>query len=115
MDHPSQQIELGAATEHAEMLLTAINKMIRRVMARLALGPSSETLHTSGFSLPSNPRQLHPHQQTCMDGPLSARAFLVASASGSGAVTYPAFVRGTLTAGPEGVRVVGIPNHSLVL
>jgi hypothetical protein len=28
---------------------------------------------------------------------------------------YPAFVRGTLTAGPEVLRVVGIPNHELVL
>jgi hypothetical protein len=47
--------------------------------------------------------------------PPVGKSFLVASASGSGAVMYPAFVRGALTAGPEGVRVVGIPNHSLVL
>jgi hypothetical protein len=39
-----------------------------------------------------------------MDGPLSARAILAFRRSGSGAVMYPAFVRGALTAGPEGVR-----------
>jgi len=33
------------------------------------------------------------------------------SASGSGAVMYPAFVRGAWTAGPEGVRRSG-SNHS---
>jgi hypothetical protein len=48
-----------------------------------------------------------------MDGPLSA-SFFVGSASGSGAVMYPAFVRGALTAGPEGVRG-RVPNQSLVL
>jgi hypothetical protein len=36
------------------------------------------------------------------------------AASGSGAVMYPAFVRGALTAGPEGVRG-RVPNQSLVL
>jgi hypothetical protein len=59
--------------------------------------------------------RLVPNEETCMGGPLPARAFLVASASRSGAVMYSAFVRGALTASPEGVRVVGIPNHSLVL
>jgi len=34
----------------------------------------------------------------------SRQGFFGVSASGSGAVMYPAFVRGALTAGPEGVR-----------
>jgi hypothetical protein len=49
----------------------------------------------------------------CMDGPLSASFFGV-SASGSGAVMYPAFLRGALTAGPDGVRG-RVPDHLLVL
>src|ERR1700680_4029816 len=36
--------------------------------------------------------------------PPFGKGFVGASASGSGAVMYPAFVRGAMTAGPEGVR-----------
>jgi hypothetical protein len=49
---------------------------------------------------------------SCMDGPLSASFFGV-SASGSGAVMYPAFFA-RCVAGPDGVRG-RVPYHLLVL
>jgi hypothetical protein len=41
--------------------------------------------------------------------PLS-KGFIGGGGCGSGAVMYPACVRGTLTAGPEGIRGP-VPNH----
>jgi hypothetical protein len=43
--------------------------------------------------------------------PPLGKGFFGVSASGSGAVMYPAFVRGAWTAGPDGVRWSG-SNHS---
>ena len=53
-----------------------------------------------------------PHRFVVVYGrpPLGKGIFGV-SASGSGAVMYPAFVRGAWTAGPDGVRRSG-SNHS---
>jgi hypothetical protein len=60
------------------------------------------------------PARSFSNERTCMD--VSARAFFgYFSKRIRCAVMYPAFVRGTLTAGPDGLRVVGIPNHELVL
>jgi hypothetical protein len=46
--------------------------------------------------------------------PPLGKGFFSGSASGSGAVMYPAFVRGALTAGPEGVRG-RVPDHLCAL
>jgi hypothetical protein len=63
-------------------------------------------------SMPTRP--LLPNEQTRMDGPPLGKSFFGVSTSGSSAVMYPAFVRGTLTPGPGEVRG-RVPNHSIVL
>jgi hypothetical protein len=53
----------------------------------------------------------HIHGLVMYGRPPLGKGFFGVSAIGSGAVMYPAFVRGAWTAGPEGVRWSG-SNHS---
>ena len=88
-----------------DQVFGAVAKIGRETVNRWVAGSSPARGATAEFVQPGH-----------MYGrPPVGKSFFGALASGSGAVMYPAFVRGALTAGREGVRVVRVPNHGFVL